>query len=126
MYKLYWHPYASSYAPMAVLEELGVEFELHEVDYDGGETSTAEYRRVQPLGLIPALGLADGRSMFESAAIILYLCDLHQGVDLAPSTTDEAVTIYNGCSFSPIQSTLLTTGIIIQNATPLPRRALRT
>lgn len=89
MYKLYWHPYASSYAPMAVLEELGVEFELHEVDYDGGETSTPEYRRVQPLGLIPALGLNDGSSMFESAAIILYLCDLHREADLAPSTTDD-------------------------------------
>jgi glutathione S-transferase len=89
MYTLYWHPYASSYAPMAVLEELGVDFRLHEVDYDGGETLTPEYRRVQPLGLIPALGLDSGGSMFESAAIILFLCDLHPETDLAPSTTDQ-------------------------------------
>ena len=88
MYKLYWHPWSSSYAPMAVLEELGVEFDLHEVDYEGGETQTPEYRRLQPLGLIPALELENGVSMFESAAIILYLCDYHREVQLAPALND--------------------------------------
>ena len=77
MYRLYWHPNASSLAPMAVLEELGVAFELHELDYDGGETRRSEYLRLQPLGLIPALGLGNGSSMFESAAIVQYLCDAH-------------------------------------------------
>ena len=77
MYTLYWHPWSSSYAPMAVMEELGVAFDHHEVDYDGGETETSDYRQIQPLGLIPALKIGDGRSMFESAAIILYLCDFH-------------------------------------------------
>ena len=88
MYKLYWHPWSSSYAPMAVLEELGTEFDLYEVDYDGGETQTPEYRRLQPLGLIPALKLGDGTSMFESAAIIIYLCDLHRAKELAPAVDD--------------------------------------
>ena len=89
MYTLYWHPTASSYAPMAVLEELGVAFDLHEVDYDGGETNSPEYRKLHPLGLIPALRLPDGQSMFESAAIIAFLCDRHQGPGLAPRP-DEA------------------------------------
>jgi len=89
MYTLYWHPWSSSYAPMAVLEELGVRFDLHEVDYDGGETQTPEYRLLQPLGLIPALKIDNDRSMFESAAIILYLCDLHPDAGLAPKP-DEA------------------------------------
>jgi glutathione S-transferase len=69
---------------MAVLEELGVKFDLYEVDYDGGETRTPEYRALQPLGLIPALKIDEGRSMFESAAIIIYLCDLHGEAKLAP------------------------------------------
>ena len=73
---------------MAVLEELDVEFDLYEVDYDGGETQTPEYRQLQPLGLIPALELGDGRSMFESAAIILYLCDRHPQMELAPKIDD--------------------------------------
>ncbi|MFQ5982673.1 MAG: glutathione S-transferase family protein [Woeseiaceae bacterium] len=88
MYRFYWHPTTSSYAPMAVLEELGVPFDLHEVDYNGGENRTPDYLRLQPLGLIPALELGDGRSMFESAAIVLYLCDRHREPELAPSQDD--------------------------------------
>jgi glutathione S-transferase len=88
MYTLYWHPYSSSYAPMAVLEELGVEFDLYEVDYDGGETGTPEYRELQPLGLIPALKIGNDRSMFESAAMIIYLCDSHPESGLAPRSNE--------------------------------------
>jgi glutathione S-transferase len=94
MYRLYWHPWSSSYAPMAVLEELGVNFDLHEVDYDGGENLSAEYRRFQPLGLIPALVIDENRSMFESAAIILYLCDRHIEAGLAPSTEEDDRHLY--------------------------------
>ena len=88
MYNLYWHPSSSSYASMAVLEELGVPFDLHEVDYDGGENRTPRYLRLQPLGLIPALEFEDGRSMFESAAIVLFLCDRHRDVGLAPDVEE--------------------------------------
>jgi len=85
MYTLYWHPSSSSYAPMAVLEETGAGYSMHEVDYDGGETRQAAYLRLQPLGLIPALKFADSRSMFESGAIILYICDQHrETANLAP------------------------------------------
>jgi len=73
---------------MAVLEELEVTFDLYEVDYDGGETQSPEYRLIQPLGLIPALVLDNGKSMFESAAIIIYLCDRHRDVELSPSLND--------------------------------------
>jgi len=88
MYKLYFHPSSSSSAPMAVLEEIRVNYEKHLVDYEGGETRTAEYRKVQPLGLVPALGFEDGSSMFESAAIILYLGDRHPESNLAPALAD--------------------------------------
>lgn len=70
---------------MAVLEEVGISFELYEVDKDGGECDTLEYREIQPLGLIPALKLPDGSSMFESAAIVQYLSDNHGMGKLAPS-----------------------------------------
>ncbi len=70
---------------MAVLEEIGVSFTLHQVDYDGGETRSPDYLLIQPLGLIPALRFENGGSMFESAAIVLHLCDRHSGAMLAPS-----------------------------------------
>jgi len=53
MYTLYWHPYSSSYAPMAVLEELCVEFDLYEVDYDGGETIRGNTERYSRSALSP-------------------------------------------------------------------------
>jgi glutathione S-transferase len=37
MYQLFWHPSSSSYAPLAVLEELGVPYRLHQVDYEGAK-----------------------------------------------------------------------------------------
>ena len=85
MYTLYWHPYTASLAPMAVLEEVGISFELYEVDNDGGECDAIEYREIQPLGLIPALKLPDGSSIFESAAIVQFLSDRHGAGRLAPS-----------------------------------------
>ena len=84
MYTLYWHPYAASLAPMAVLEEVGVSYELYEVKNDGGECDAFEYRKIQPLGLIPALKLPEGSSLFESAAIVQYLSDKHGSGRLAP------------------------------------------
>ena len=88
MYTLHWHPMASTYAPMAMLEEIGEPYEARRVDYEGGENQSPSYLRVQPLGLIPALGFADGGSMFESAAILLFLCDRHRRADLAPGVEE--------------------------------------
>ena len=70
---------------MAVLEEVGISFELYEVDNDGGECDATEYREIQPLGLIPALKLPDGSSLFESAAIVQFISDCHGVGKLTPS-----------------------------------------
>lgn len=88
MYTLYWNPLASSLAPMAVLEETGVAYDLHRVDSEAGECDTPEYRAIQPLGLIPALKLPDGGRMFESAAIVQFLSDKHAPGVLAPGVDD--------------------------------------
>ena len=85
MYKLYWHVQTSSTAIITVLEELGVPYELHEIIYETGYTKTQEYLKVSPLGLFPSLEIERMGSMFESAAIIQYLCDRHQNRTLSPS-----------------------------------------
>ena len=84
MYKLYWAPETASLAPMAVLEEAGTDYEAAQVDYDNKEQKTPDYLALNPCGLIPVLVLPDGRPMFESAAIVMHLCDMHPGVHLAP------------------------------------------
>jgi len=84
MYTLYWCPAAASLAPMAILEELGADYELKLVDMSKGEHRSPEYLRVHPYGQVPALGLPEGRATFGSVAVGAYLCDRHRSPELAP------------------------------------------
>ncbi|MFO1203146.1 MAG: glutathione S-transferase family protein [Tabrizicola sp.] len=76
--------FASSIVRFA-LEELELPHTLSIVDIDGGALSSPEYRRVNPVGLIPALETDDG-PMFETAAILLWLVD--QTGRLGPGPND--------------------------------------
>ena len=82
MYRLYGAPGRASAAPEAVLEELGVAYEYVDVDLDD-PVKVAEYRRLNPRGLVPTLIDGD-RAIAESAAICVYLCDRHPEGGLAP------------------------------------------
>ncbi len=84
MYKLYWSPGTASQAVMAGLEETGADYELEQVDLNDGQHRTVEYLRINPCGFVPVLRTADGRPLFESAAIIMHLCDRHAQAGLAP------------------------------------------
>lgn len=76
--------FASTIIRMA-LEELELPHTLAIVDFDGGALATDEYRRVNPIGLIPALETDTG-PMFETAAILLWLVD--RTGKLGPGTGD--------------------------------------
>lgn len=67
------------------LEELELPHTLTIVDIDGGALASPEYRRVNPVGLIPALETENG-PMFETAAILLWLVD--KTGRLGPGPTD--------------------------------------
>ena len=67
------------------LEELELPHTLAIVDIDGGALASPEYRRVNPVGLIPALETDHG-PMFETAAILLWLVD--RTGRLGPGPTD--------------------------------------
>ncbi len=64
-----------------LLEELGLPHERRDVGGPFGGTATPEYRAMQPLGLVPALEEEGGFTLFESNAILRYLCNAH-----APAT----------------------------------------
>jgi glutathione S-transferase len=59
-----------------LLDELGLAYERIDVGGAFGRTDTPEYRAMQPLGLVPALE-EDGFTLFESNAILRYLCNAH-------------------------------------------------
>ena len=65
--------FASTIVRLA-LEELELPHTLAIVDFAGGGHQTPEYRRINPVGLIPALETDDG-PMFETAAILVWLVD---------------------------------------------------
>ena len=67
-----------------MLLELGVEFEQMEVDFMSGETSTPEFRAINPMGKIPAL-VDDEVVVTEVAAICAYLADKYVDRGLAPA-----------------------------------------
>ena len=63
-----------------LLEELGLEYSTHVVDIRNGDQSKPEYLAINPNGKIPAIVDHDGPdgkplSMFESGAILIYLCE---------------------------------------------------
>ncbi len=58
------------------LDELGLAYERIDAGGKFGRTATPEYRVMNPLGLVPALE-EDGFALFESNAIIRYLCNAH-------------------------------------------------
>ncbi len=70
-------------APHAVLREIGCGFELVRVDMSKAENRTADYLKLNPHGRVPTFVHGD-RVLYESAAIILYLCELHPGAGLMP------------------------------------------
>jgi len=65
----------NGYKVRLLLAHLGMEYRLVDLDTDAGQTHTPEYLAVNPNGKIPAIVLDDGRALFESNAIMLYLAE---------------------------------------------------
>ena len=84
MYTLYHHYGLRSTAPLLVLEEGGLPYELRTVDIAKDEHRTAAYRAINPRSMVPTLVLEDGQVLAETGAIMLYLADHHRLTHLAP------------------------------------------
>ena len=83
--KLYYARGSSSLLPHIVLHEAGLPFTAVEVDehskvIEGG----GDYRKVNPLGYVPALVLDDGTLLTEGPAIVQYIADQAPTRKLAP------------------------------------------
>ncbi len=83
MYTLYWSKGSANMACHAAMIEMGVPFKLVEIDADKGQQKSADYLKINPNARVPTL-IEDGRIMYESAAILLYLCEKHPQSGLMP------------------------------------------
>ncbi len=74
--KLYdYLPSGNSYKVRLLLSYLSIPYEWVNLDIIKGETQTDGYKKINPVGQIPLLELADGRRIAESNAIIYFLAE---------------------------------------------------
>lgn len=106
MLKFYHAPWSRSSATLWLLEELGVDYQLVEIDIrqDGGVPE--EYRRIQPSKKVPAIE-HDGVVITERPAITIYLADAFPEAGLAPRIGDRdrgpylSIIAYASAVFDP-------------------------
>jgi glutathione S-transferase len=76
------------------LEEKGLEYEGHVVDLDKLEQHSDDYKKINPLGVVPAL-IHDGRSIHESGTICEYLDETFPESSLRPEAPYERAEMRN-------------------------------
>ncbi|MEP2030095.1 MAG: glutathione S-transferase family protein [Paracoccaceae bacterium] len=74
MIRLHHVPFSRSFRVLWVLQEMGLDFEVVEYQIRDGSLRTPEFARISPATRVPGLEI-DGQSLFESGAIIQYLCE---------------------------------------------------
>jgi glutathione S-transferase len=80
-------PHSRSSVTRAMLEELGVPFDLVTLDLQRHEQRSDEYLAINPMGKVPALR-HEGVLVTEQPAILMYLADLYPERNLAPPLGD--------------------------------------
>ena len=88
MLKLYTWKTPNGYKVPIMLEELGLEYELHPVNISKGEQMTPEFLAMNPNNKIPVLVDEDAEggplTVFESGAILIYLAEKAKSEKLMP------------------------------------------
>jgi GST-like protein len=88
MLKLYTWKTPNGYKVPIMLEELGLEYEIHPINISKGEQMTPEFLAMNPNNKIPVLVDEDAEggplTIFESGAILLYLAEKAKSEKLMP------------------------------------------
>ena len=84
MYQLFYYPRNASFAPHMLLAEMQLDYELVLVDRKTEAQKNPEYLKLNPTGRIPTL-VIDDNTIYESAAICLFLCEQHPEKNLMPA-----------------------------------------
>lgn len=81
--QLHYYPSTAAMIPHILLEELGIPYERVLVDRTQNRHKEPAYLALNPNGLIPVLTDGD-LVLYETAAIVLHLCDTHLQAGMAP------------------------------------------
>jgi glutathione S-transferase len=99
-------PNTRSTGVLALLEELGVPYDLQVVNNKAGDQRKPAYLAVNPMGKVPAI-VHKGALVTEQPAVYLYLADLYPDAGLAPQMGDALRgpflrwLVFYGSSFEP-------------------------
>jgi len=74
-----------------VANMIGLEYDYKQISIRDGENRKEEFLRLNPAGKVPAID-DDGLTLFESGAIVKYLCDKHHS-DLYPQDLNQRAII---------------------------------
>lgn len=97
--RLFHMPRTRSNRVLWLLNEIAAPYELTMIAPH--QRRSAEHLARHPLGRVPALELDDGSVMFESAAILLQLADLHPDAQLIPPpASTERARVYQWVLFA--------------------------
>ncbi|MCQ3828745.1 glutathione S-transferase family protein [Microbulbifer elongatus] len=98
MIKLYGTPPTRVTRVLWILNELGVEYEIHPVDLLKGEGQSEAFLQLNPAGKVPVL--VDGDLVLtESAAIQLYLAEKYPQAGLIPEGLEDRAQMYRWIFF---------------------------
>lgn len=109
MLKFFHAPWSRSSSVLWLLEELGVDYEMVEIDIRQEGGVPEDYRRIQPNKKVPAIE-HDGIVVTERAAITTYLADAFPQARLAPAIGDPirapylSMLVYCDAVFDPALS----------------------
>jgi len=103
---LFYAPHSRALGALALMEELGVPFDLHVLNLKAGEQRDPKYLAINPMGKVPAV-VHDGALVTEQPAVYIYVADLYPERGLAPPIGDPLRgpflrwMVYYGSSFEP-------------------------
>jgi glutathione S-transferase len=93
MIKIYHVPLTRSLRPIWLCEELGLNYEIIPVDFSPEYRASEEWRKINPVGKVPAM--SDGElTMMESGAMLQYLLDRYAPGRLQPDRGTAEHAIY--------------------------------
>ena len=88
--KLYYAPGTCAVACWVALEWAGADYEAVRADY-----ASAEFQRINPMSMVPALDIGGARAMTQANAILTYIADTHPEANLGPDADEQGRFEFN-------------------------------
>lgn len=85
--ELFYNPHSRATMTRALLEELGVDYELQLLDFRENQQLDDAFMAINPMGKVPTIR-HEGAVVTETVAIFIYLADRFRDAGLAPGLDD--------------------------------------